>query len=255
MKLPAPILEGRFVKRYKRFFADLELEGQLVTAHVPNTGSLISCLEVGASCWVSSNNDPKRKLKYTLQMVEAHGSKVGVNTGLANALVAEAFQNRAIPHWQKFDCLQAEVKLSAETRLDFALWKSSAERPVSDKITLQNLNSSSLHFVEVKNVTLAEGSIAMFPDAVTTRGQKHLDELVGLVDAGHTAEIFFVVQREGCTSFSPARDIDPVYAEKLERAQNAGVIVSAWACDFTPHEIRIEKYTPISWPSHPSGKE
>lgn len=245
MILPTPILEGRFLKRYKRFFADLELGGQVVTAHVPNTGSLKSCLEEGAPCWVSSNDDPKRKLKYTLQMLQAHGSKVGVNTGLANTLVEEAFRKSSIPQWQKFDSVQAEVKLSAETRLDFAFWKSNSDRPATEKITLQNLNKSPLHFVEVKNVTLAEGPTAMFPDAVTTRGQKHLDELMGLLDAGHTAEIFFVVQREGCQRFAPAHDIDPVYAEKLSAAAKAGVVVSAWACGFTPQEIWIHESIPV----------
>jgi sugar fermentation stimulation protein A len=194
---------------------------------------------------VSSNDDPNRKLKYTLQVLQSGNAKVGVNTGLANTLVHEAFQTRTIPHWQKFDSAQAEVKLSAETRLDFALWKSNPERPASEKITLQNLDKSPLHFVEVKNVTLAEGSTAMFPDAVTTRGQKHLDELVELLKRGHTAEIFFIVQREGCTSFSPARDIESVYAEKLQQAHKAGVIVSAWACEFTPQAIRVAKPIPV----------
>ena len=237
MNLPGPIVEGNFLKRYKRFFADIDLNGQPVTAHVPNTGSLKSCLNPQSLSRLSYNDDPKRKLKYTLQMIKTPSSWVGVNTSLTNSLVWEAWEKKWIPHWKPFHCAKREVKISKETRFDMALWKNSTELPSESKITPKHLTQHTFHFVEVKNVTLAENGKAYFPDAVTTRGQKHLRELMKLQQEGHSCEIFFVIQRMDCNRFGPADNIDPEYGKLLRKAHQVGVLVSVYACELKKNKI------------------
>lgn len=216
MKYNSPLLKGVFLKRYKRFFADIRLNGKIEVAHVANTGSLKSINLPGQACLVSLSDKPERKLKYSLQAILSPlGSWVGVNTALPNQLVKEAFENRLVEHWSQYDHFKPEVKLNAETRLDALL-----------------TGKGKAHYVEVKNVTLAEEIdgkwVALFPDAVTERGQKHLRELIHLVSLGHGAEIFFTVQRLDCEEFRPAHKIDPAYAELLKQAVQAGVKVSAY---------------------------
>lgn len=212
MKFQTPLLEGKFLKRYKRFFADFERNGDVLTAHCANTGSMKSCNEPGSLCRVSEATDPERKLRFTLEMIQAQsGAWVGVNTSIPNKIVKEALERKLFAHWQEFDVIKPEFKLNKETRLDFCLSQSSTGKQ---------------HFIEVKNVTLAEGNVAMFPDAVTERGQKHLRELMELVEQGHSCEILFTIQRNDCEFFSAAKSIDPEYDRLLILAIQKGVRVT-----------------------------
>lgn len=244
MKYNRQLDEGVFLKRYKRFFADIEWKGQTLTAHVPNTGSLKSVNNPGAACMFSHSDNPERKLKQTLEMIQApSGSWVGVNTATPNTVVRETLlsivgnPNAKVPetwiHWMSFDEVKPEFKISAETRLDFALMKK---------------NTDKKHFIEVKNVTLAEGGKAMFPDAETTRGQKHLQELMNLMAEGHSAEILFTIQRSDCTEFTPADEIDPEYGRLLREAQKKGLKISPFVVDLSPVEAVLSaKLLPVKF--------
>ncbi len=224
MKFQETTRTASFIKRYKRFFADVHLDGAVMVAHVPNTGSLKTCLFEGAECVVTESNNPARKLKATLQFLKTPTSWVGVNTSLPNFLVHEAWEMKLISDWHAFPVAQKEYKISKETRLDMVLAKS-AEDLAAKK---------NLHHIEVKNVTYAEAGVAYFPDAETTRGQKHLRELMELKKQGHGAEIVFVVQRHDCTHFAPADEIDPEYGRLLRQAREAGVTIRALACEIDP---------------------
>ncbi|MCJ8276639.1 MAG: DNA/RNA nuclease SfsA, partial [Bdellovibrionales bacterium] len=206
MRFEETLQEGRFIKRYKRFFTDIEFNGKTIVAHCPNTGSMKGLKNEGSPCLFSTTDDPKRKLKHTLQAVKTPTSWVGVNTGLPNKLVMELFKENPLKHWKKFDSAQAEVKISDKSRIDMVLWNSK-DRDVK-KWSLKNLTPP-LHLIEIKNVTLAEDGVAMFPDAVTTRGQKHLDEMMELMEKGYTCEMVYVVQRQDCKRFKTADEIDP----------------------------------------------
>lgn len=223
MRFPKPLLKAIMIKRYKRFFADVNLNGTVVTAHCPNTGSLKSCWEEGRAAYVSESDNPERKLKYTLELTESpSGCLVGINTSWPNKLVKEAFEKGVIEDWKKFTAYQSEVKISKETRLDGCL-----------------TNGSKKRFIEIKNVTLARGELAQFPDAETTRGQKHLIELMKLVDEGHEAELVFTIQRADCRSFSAAHDLDAVYAGLLSEAKKKGVIVRPLLVEIDPEYLEI----------------
>lgn len=224
MKFEEVVREAEFVKRYKRFFADVKLDGGVVVAHVPNTGSLKTCLFAGSKCIVTESSNPARKLKATLQFLETPTGWVGVNTSLPNYLVHEAWQSRAIPEWHSYSHCQLEYKISKETRLDM-VFANDADHFASKQ---------KLHHIEIKNVTYAVDGVAYFPDAETTRGQKHLRELMALKQAGHEAEIVFVVQRQDCTRFAPADDIDPEYGRLLREARDRGVKIRAHACEIDP---------------------
>lgn len=203
-----PLIQGRLVKRYKRFLADVELEdGSVVTAHCPNSGSMKGCKEEGAPVWISESDNPRRKLKYTWEVLRTRESYIGINTMVPNRLVRDAAAAGAIEELAMYSKVTPEVKTSEGTRLDLMLEDDEGNRC----------------YVEIKNCTLVEDGIAMFPDAVTTRGQKHLDELVELKKAGHRAVIFYLIQRMDAGSFTPAAAIDPVYADKLSRAADCGV--------------------------------
>lgn len=244
MKYNRHLDEGVFLKRYKRFFADIEWKGETLTAHVPNTGSMKSVNNPGAQCLFSHSDNPERKLKQTLEMIKAPtGAWVGVNTATPNTVVRETLLeivgkgSGKLPtnwqHWGEFDEVKPEFKISAETRLDFALSKK---------------NSDKKHFIEVKNVTLAEGPRAMFPDAETTRGQKHLQELMDLMAQGHTAEILFTIQRNDCTEFSPADEIDPEYGKLLREAAKKGLKISPFIVDLSPVEaVLSDKLLPLKF--------
>jgi sugar fermentation stimulation protein A len=232
MKYRNKLDEGVFLKRYKRFFADIGWKGQTLTVHVPNTGSMKSVNNPGQACLFSHSDNPERKLKQTLEMIQAvTGAWVGVNTATPNAIVRETLEKvigladknspKNWQHWAAFDTVKPEFKISAETRLDFALMKNTSDKK---------------HFIEVKNVTLAEGKTAMFPDAETTRGQKHLRELMNLMDEGHSAEILFTIQRLDCEVFSVADEIDPEYGRLLREAQAKGLRISPLVVDLSPFE-------------------
>ncbi len=235
------LIEGRFIKRFKRFFAEVEINGQIEIAHVPNTGSLKSCLLEGAPCMVQPADNPERKLKFTLQMIKTPTSWVGVNTANPAKIVAELVASRQLSRWSNYDCHQFEVPLNDESRVDLVLWNSAQSFPQGYKLTKKDVleTDKPLHFVELKNVTYAENGRGMFPDSVTTRGQKHLRELMELKARKHTAEMLFVVQREDCQSFGPAHEIDPKYAELFWEAQQSGVEITVLACKLSPQELTI----------------
>lgn len=224
MQFTERVREAKFVKRYKRFFADVIIDGKTVVAHVPNTGSLKTCLFEGAACIVTETDNPERKLKATLHFVQTPTGWAGVNTSLPNMIVAEAVLAKLIPEWAAYPVHKLEYKISKETRIDLVLAKS--EKHLEDK--------RELHFIEIKNVTYADGDTASFPDAETTRGQKHLQELMRLKQEGHTSEILFVVQRQKVRKFTPADTIDPEYGKLLREAKKKGVVVRALACDIDP---------------------
>lgn len=226
MEFQHTVKKGIFLKRYKRFFADIEVDGKVEVAHVPNTGSMSGCTIPNSECLVTFNDDPARKLKYTLELIKTPTSWVGVNTSHPNTLVQELWRKGVVQHWKKWDCCQREVKINKDTRLDIAMW-SSKDKHETKKDRLVELKPP-LHFIEVKNVTLAQDNIAKFPDAETTRGQKHIKELMTLMENGYTCELVFVVQRQDCKSFSPADEIDPVYGKLLREAEKKGLVISAF---------------------------
>lgn len=223
-----PVLEeGRLLTRYKRFFADIECaDGSLVTAHCANTGSMLNCMAEGARVWFSRNDDPKRKLKATWELVETpHGRLACINTGRANRLIEEALMAGVITELTGFTQLRREVKYGEEnSRADFCLLF--AEQPV---------------FVEVKSVTLgfAETDTAAFPDAVTSRGAKHLRELTALAASGQRALLIYCVNLTGITAVRVAKEIDPEYAAALAEAKAAGVEVLAYGTTITPAGIEV----------------
>lgn len=232
MQLP-PLEEGRLIKRYKRFFADVICaDGSELTIHCPNTGSMLSCMPANARVWFSRNDDPKRKLKGTWELVEtAYGRLACVNTGRANALVEEALRNGVITELQGFDQLKREVKYGDEnSRADFRL--SFAQQAV---------------YVEVKSVTLgfADSTTAAFPDAVTSRGARHLRELMALAQAGERAVLIYCVNLLGIDSVRVAQEIDQLYAQTLTEAAKAGVQILAYAADIDPHNGRIALSHPL----------
>ena len=203
-----PLITGKLIKRYKRFLADIELEtGEKVTAHCPNSGSMKGCAIPGSQVWLSESDNSKRKYKYTWELIKAPQTLIGINTQIPNKLVKQAIENDLIEELSGYENIKAEVKTSSHTRLDLLLEKEDKKKC----------------YVEIKNCTLVENGVAMFPDAVTTRGQKHLDELEHLVLEGHRGVIFFLIQRMDANLFKPAAMIDKVYAQKLKKVTENGV--------------------------------
>ena len=227
MQFDPELEEGRLVKRYKRFFGDIECaDGSIVTAHCANTGSMLNCMAEGARVWFSRNDDPKRKLKATWELVETpHGRIACINTGRANRLIEEALTAGVITELAGFTQLRREVKYGEEnSRADFCLLF--GEQPV---------------FVEVKSVTLgfADSDTAAFPDAVTTRGAKHLRELTALANSGQRAVLIYCVNLTGIHAVRAAQEIDPDYAAALAEAKAAGVEVLAYGTTITPAGIAV----------------
>lgn len=221
--------QGVFLKRYKRFFSDIKLDsGEVVTAHTPNTGSMKTCIGKDFRALVTHANDPKRKLKFTLELTHNGQSWICVNTSLPNKIVKNAILNRQIPELIDFDDLKSEV-VFGDSRLDLMLIKN------DDKT-----------YIEIKNVTFKEGNKALFPDSVTTRGLKHLNELIKVKQAGHRAVMFYLVNREDVSSFSPAYDIDPEYAKGLNQAIEDGVEVLIYQTRLGPKEITINGPLPLN---------
>lgn len=227
-----PLIQGKLVKRYKRFLADVELEGgTVVTAHCPNSGSMKGCAEIGAPVWISTSDNPKRKLKYTWELIQTNHSFIGVNTLVPNKLVKQSIENTQVKELAAYTKVRSEVKTSDHTRLDLMLEDETGGRC----------------YVEIKNCTLVEDGLAMFPDAVTTRGQKHLEELVMLKKQGHGAVIFYLIQRTDARRFTPAEAIDPVYAQKLVWAADQGVQIITRDVDFDldAGRIRLRNQIPV----------
>jgi len=228
MKLPSPLLEGRLLRRYKRFLADVELaDGRLVTAHTPNTGSMLQCAVPGHRVLVSVADNPARKLGYTLELIEVNGHWVDTHTHRTNRVVEEGLRNGAIAELS--GCRITPESRYHDSRIDFLLERT-GERAL----------------VEVKNVTLTEaGDVACFPDAVTVRGQKHLRELMLAYAEGYRAVIFFLVQRGEATAFTPADAIDPEYGRLLRQVAKVGVEVLAYKSVVTPEENRVGERIPV----------
>ena len=228
MRLP-PLIPGTLVRRYKRFLADIELEdGSTITAHCPNSGSMKGCANPGSRVYISRSPNPARKYPFTWELVEADGFWAGINTGLPNHLVREAIESGAVIELQGYETIRPEVAYGEHSRIDLLL-----ESP------------SQRCFVEVKNVTLVEAEQALFPDAVTTRGQKHLNELMRVVREGDRGVIFFTVQRGDGTSVSPADAIDPEYGRLLRLAMKSGVEALAYRALVTPEEILLTERLPV----------
>jgi sugar fermentation stimulation protein A len=228
MQLPAPLLEGVLLRRYKRFFTDVELpDGTVVTAHTPNTGSMKQCAVPGLRVLISEANDPKRKLQYTLELIRVGEYWVDTHTLRTNRVVEEALRNDRIEELTGYQ-VTPEFKIG-DSRIDFLL-----ERE-GEKV-----------LVEVKNVTLLKGeATACFPDAVTTRGQKHLRELFEAKQQGYRAVIFFLVQRGEATEFSPADDIDPEYGRLLREVVAGGVEALAYKTLVTREENKVTQQIPV----------
>lgn len=228
MQFNTSLLEGTLIKRYKRFFADVELNnGQLVTAHCPNTGAMTGCAIPGSRVYLSEHNNPKRKLKFTWELtVTPEGDWIGVNTHNANKLAEEAIKAEKIVDLTGYDNLRREVKYGEErSRIDLLLQAN--EKPDC--------------YIEVKSVTLKQDGKGYFPDAVTTRGQKHLRELASIVNAGHRAVLLFCVQHSGINSVTVAEHIDANYAELCREVQQLGVEFKAIGTTMTPENIEINQ--------------
>lgn len=224
------LISAKIIKRYKRFLADVILSnGEQVTVHVPNTGSMKSCWEENWPVLLSESKNPERKLKYTLEMLFNGKTWIGVNTQNPQKLAIEALEQKWIPELVSFPIIQSEVKISKETRIDLVL-----------------SNEKQKCFVEIKNVTLfGENNMALFPDAVSERGTKHLKELIELKKQGYECAMLYIIQREDVDSFAPAKNIDPVYAEHLALAHASGVLILPYQCQLTETEIKINKKVPF----------
>lgn len=233
-----PLLNGVLLKRYKRFFAEIKHKETTILAHVPNSGSMRGCCDPGSLCRFSKNDDPMRKLKFTLEMVQANSTWVGVNTTIPNKIIHEAFINKTIDEWNKYNHIQKEVTINEKSRIDFALWSGTETKFEFKKLDLKK-SKLKFHFIEVKNVSLAENNLALFPDAVTERGQKHLKDLMNLMDWGHTTEILFTIQRADATSFAPADHIDIEYGRLLRMAKKRGVLITPLLCSISENEISL----------------
>jgi sugar fermentation stimulation protein A len=225
MKFTKSLIKGKFIKRYKRFFVDIKVDNKTVTAHCPNTGSMMGLLDETNEVFITKNDDPKRKLKYTLEIIKVKKNLVGVNTHFANKIAFHGLSNNLIKEVANNDIIKPEVFFNKETRFDFLIEKN------KQKI-----------FVEVKNVTLfRDEKIAEFPDAVTSRGSKHLKALIEATQKGYKTYLLFLIQIQGVESFKIAKDIDNVYYENYLLAKKAGVNFLAYRCKINSKEIKIEK--------------
>ena len=229
MKFTKALIKGKFLKRYKRFFADIKVNKEIIIAHCPNTGSMMGLLNENNDAWVLKNEDPKRKLKYTLQILKTSKNVIGVNTHLANKLVHEGLQNNTLLEFKNLDKIVTEKFYNKETRFDF----------------LVEENKKKI-FIEVKNVTLIrDGETSEFPDAITTRGSKHIKTLMDAHKKGYECYVLFLVQIENCKYFRIAKDIDNEYYENYKLAKKSGVKFIAYNCKVGSKEIKIDKKVEI----------
>jgi sugar fermentation stimulation protein A len=237
MKFSQPLESGRLIKRYKRFLADVELDsGELITAACPNTGSMLGCNVAGSRVWLSSSDSPTRKYRHTWELVEAKpGVIVGINTGYPNRLVVDAINAKVIKELSGYREIKTEVRYGHEnSRIDILL-DGHAKKPPC--------------YVEVKNVTAGvDNGIAIFPDAVSERGSKHLRELMAMVDEGFRGVLVFCVQRTDVDEVRPADAIDPVYGKTLRQALAHGVEVLAYRAEVSPQEVVIKRKIPVICP-------
>jgi len=221
MKFTSTLIKGKLIKRYKRFFADIKVNNQIITAHCPNTGSMMGLLDKGNEVWITKNDDPNRKLKYTLEIIKVKKSLIGVNTHRANRITEHGLKNKLFNEFKKIKLIKPEFKFSKDTRFDF----------LCDK-----------KIIEVKNVTLTrKNKIAEFPDAITSRGTKHLIKLVDSMKKKYDPYVLFLTQIQGIDYFRIAKDIDYTYYENYLLAKRAGVNFLAYRCKLNSKEIKIEK--------------
>jgi sugar fermentation stimulation protein A len=218
---PVNFISGRLIKRYKRFFADVKLDsGEVVTAHCPNTGSMMGLLTEGNIVYLSKTDNEKRKLKYTLEVVKVLGASVGVNTHRANRIVEEGIVEK------KISSLGKKYDFRRNSRIDFLITNKKGEEI----------------FVEVKNVTLSKRKgVAEFPDAITERGSKHLLELIDVVKKNKRAIMLFLIQRNDCKKFRIAEEIDSIYKKNIVKAKKAGVEILCYSCSFIRNKIELDK--------------
>jgi sugar fermentation stimulation protein A len=222
------LIQGTLVKRYKRFLVDVKLRnGHVVTAHSPNTGSMLTCSEPGRPVYLSRHNNPNRKLKYTWELIEMPTSLVGINTGVPNKLVKESIIMGQIPELSGYGNIRSEVKYGLNSRIDLLLEKGEEKC-----------------FIEIKNCTLVENGIVYFPDAVTSRGLKHLKELKNEVRLGNRAVMFYLIQRMDAKEFRPASHIDPAYALELKKANKKGVEILAYDVRIDLKKISLNRAIP-----------
>ena len=223
MKFKERLLQGSLVKRYKRFFVDIKYKNKIITGHCPNSGSMMGLLNIGNKIWFSESDNLNRKLKYTLEIIEVEKKMVGINTLLTNKIVLEALNCKKINSLIKFNDIKTEVKFSNNTRFDFLL-----------------LNNKEKCFLEVKNVTLVrKKKMAEFPDAITSRGTKHLNELCNAKEKGYQSYMLYLIQREDCDSFKIAKDIDKKYKIAFDKALKSGVKILCYDCKLNNEEIKL----------------
>ena len=223
MKFKERLLQGTLIKRYKRFFVAIKYKNKIITGHCPNTGSMMGLLNKGNKIWFSRSDNLSRKLKYTLEIIEVGKKMIGINTLLTNKIVFEALSQKKIKNFAKFNNIKPEVKFSDKTRFDFL---------ISD--------NKEKCFLEVKNVTLSrKDKIAEFPDAITSRGTKHLKELIIAKQRGFQSYILYLIQREDCKSFRIAKDIDEDYKIAFDIALKKGVKIICYDCKISTEEIKL----------------
>jgi len=221
MKFTSTLIKGKLIKRYKRFFVDIKVNNSILNAHCPNTGSMMGLLKDGNNVWITKNNDPKRKLKFTLEIIEVNKKLIGVNTHRANRIVEHGLKNKLFKEFKSINFIKPEFKFSNDTRFDF----------LCDK-----------NIIEVKNVTLNRNKdLAEFPDAVTSRGSKHLIKLINSIKKGFKPYVLFLTQIQGINNFKIAKDIDNNYYQNYLLAKKSGVNFLAYRCILNSKEIKIEK--------------
>ena len=229
MKFTENLISGTLIKRYKRFIVDVKVNSQIITAHCPNSGSMLGLLDENNKIWISQSNNPKRKLKYTLELIKIKNSLVGINTIFANKIILEALTNKTIKEFSKFENIKIEAVYNDDTRFDFLL----------------NNNSRKV-FLEVKNVTLStKKGVAEFPDSITLRGTKHLIKLIEAKKESYESYILYLIQREDCNQFKIADKIDIEYKKAFIEAKKKGVKILAYNCKLSPQEIKVNKLVKI----------
>ncbi len=225
MNFKNKLIPGQLIKRYKRFFVDIKIKNKIVTAHCPNTGSMYGLLTKGNKVWISKSNNPNRKLKYTLEIIEDKKSKVGINTQSTNKIVLHALQNNLIKELEHITEIKPEAKFGLNTRFDFLLYTKKFKA-----------------FIEVKNVTLSrKKGLAEFPDAITFRGLKHINELIKASKKNYKIFILYLIQREDCRSFTIAKDIDFDYSSALNKAKKNRLNILCYDCKFSSKGIKLNK--------------
>ena len=225
MKFTKTLIKGKLIKRYKRFFIDIKVKNKILITHCPNSGSMMGLLENNNDIWVSPNDNPKRKLKYTSEIIKVKKNLVGINTHFANKIVYQGLKDNLISEFKNFKNIKPEVFYDKETRFDFLVEKN------NKKI-----------FIEVKNVTLSrKDKLVEFPDAITIRGSKHIKKLIEAKKKGFKTYVLFLIQRQGISYFQIAKDIDKEYYKNYLLAKNSGVGFLAYRCKINFNEVKIEK--------------